>query len=132
MAIKTGKEHTTLSDINVTPFVDVVLVLLIIFMISAPMLKTGMDVQLPKAKASEEINAENAVVITIKRNGRISLNGKEVSKENLIKRVKEEMREKKPLLIEADAKVYYEEVIDILNILKEEGFTEIGLITERE
>jgi biopolymer transport protein ExbD len=96
------------------------------------MLKTGMDVQLPKAKASEEINAENAVVITIKRNGRISLNGKEVSKENLIKRVKEEMREKKPLLIEADAKVYYEEVIDILNILKEEGFTEIGLITERE
>jgi biopolymer transport protein TolR len=132
MAIKTGKEHTTLSDINVTPFVDVVLVLLIIFMISAPMLKTGMDVQLPKAKASEEINAENAVVITIKRNGRISLNGKEVSKENLIKRVKEEMKEKKPLLIEADAKVYYEEVIDILNILKEEGFTEIGLITERE
>jgi biopolymer transport protein TolR len=132
MAIKTGKEHTTLSDINVTPFVDVVLVLLIIFMISAPMIKAGMDVQLPKAKASEEINAENAVVITIKRNGRISLNGKEVSKENLIKRVKEEMREKKPLLIEADAKVYYEEVIDILNILKEEGFTEIGLITERE
>jgi biopolymer transport protein TolR len=132
MAIKTGKEHTTLSDINVTPFVDVVLVLLIIFMISAPMIKAGMDVQLPKAKASEEINAENAVVITIKRNGRISLNGKEISKENLIKRVKEEMREKKPLLIEADAKVYYEEVIDILNILKEEGFTEIGLITERE
>jgi len=132
MAIKTGKEHTTLSDINVTPFVDVVLVLLIIFMISAPMLKTGMDVQLPRAKASEEINAENAVVITIKRNGRISVNGKEVSKENLIKRVKEERTEKKPLLIEADAKVFYEAVIDILNRLREEGFTEIGLITERE
>jgi len=132
MAIKTGKEHTTLSDINVTPFVDVVLVLLIIFMISAPMLKTGMDVQLPKAKASQEINAENAVVVTIKRNGRISVNGKEVSKDNLIKRVKEEMGGKRTLLIEADAKVFYEEVIDILNLLKEEGFTEIGLVTERE
>ncbi len=132
MGIKTGKEHTTLSDINVTPFVDVVLVLLIIFMISAPMLKVGLEAQLPKAKTSEEINAENAVVITIKKTGKISVNGKEVSRENFIRRVKEEMKGKKPILIEADAKVFYEEVIDILNRLREEGFTEIGLIAERE
>lgn len=131
MAIKTGKEHTTLSDINVTPFVDVVLILLIIFMISAPMLKTGLDLQLPKAGTSEEISAENAVVIKIKRDGKISVNGREVAREDLIKSVKDEMGEKKPVLIEADARVFYDEVVDVLNRLREGGITEIGLITER-
>lgn len=130
MQVKTGKEHTTLSDINVTPFVDVLLVILIIFMISAPMLKMGIEVNLPESVTATEISAENAVVVTVKRGKIIAVNGKEVKKEGLLAMVREEMKGRKCVLIEADAKVLYEDVIEVLDLLRKGGFTEVGLVTE--
>ena len=122
-----------LSEINVTPLVDVMLVLLIIFMISAPLLTTGVEVELPKTEASSVDTESQPVTVSIKENGEIFVGDGEVRWEQLVLRVAQEggadAREK-PIFIRADGRAPYQAVARVMARLSSEGFTKLNLITE--
>ncbi|WP_439472597.1 protein TolR [Brevundimonas sp.] len=122
-----------LSEINVTPLVDVMLVLLIIFMISAPLLTTGVEVELPKTEASSVDTESQPVTVSIKENGEIFVGDGEVRWDQLVLRVAQEggadAREK-PIFIRADGRAPYQAVARVMARLSSEGFTKLNLITE--
>ena len=122
-----------LSEINVTPLVDVMLVLLIIFMISAPLLTTGVEVELPRTEASAVDTESQPVTVSIKENGEIFVGDGEVRWDQLVPRVAQEggadAREK-PIFIRADGRAPYQAVARVMARLSSEGFTRLNLITE--
>ncbi len=121
-----------LSQINVTPFVDVMLVLLIIFMVTAPMLQRGVEVKLPHVKKATIIKLkEEPLVVTIKRDGSIFLNSHSFSSDELSKKIKALHREvpHKKVLIRADGRVAYQLVLKVLAATKRGGFDQVGLVT---
>ncbi|HWW11815.1 MAG TPA: ExbD/TolR family protein [Brevundimonas sp.] len=122
-----------LSEINVTPLVDVMLVLLIIFMISAPLLTTGVEVELPKTEASSVDTESQPVTVSIKENGEIFVGDGEVRWDQLVLRVAQEggadAREK-PIFIRADGRAPYQAVARVMARLSSEGFTKLNLITD--
>ncbi|MGI4819078.1 MAG: protein TolR [Janthinobacterium lividum] len=122
-----------LSEINVTPLVDVMLVLLIIFMISAPMMTVGVPVELPKTEASAvEVN-EKPVTVSIKDDGSIYVGEGEVSWDQLPIRVAEDAGEnarEKAIFIRADGRAPYQAVARVMARLSSEGFTKLNLITD--
>ena len=89
-----GKTATSLSEINVTPLVDVMLVLLVIFMVTAPMLQTGIDVELPETKNVQEVNPEERIIISISREGLIYYGSEAINFESIPDRLQEEKIEK--------------------------------------
>jgi len=122
-----------LSEINVTPLVDVMLVLLIIFMISAPMMTVGVPVELPKTEANAvEVN-EKPVTVSIKDDGSIYVGEGEVSWDQLPNRVAEDAGEnarEKAIFIRADGRAPYQAVARVMARLSSEGFTKLNLITD--
>jgi biopolymer transport protein TolR len=122
-----------LSEINVTPLVDVMLVLLIIFMISAPLLTTGVEVELPQTEASSVDTESQPVTVSIKENGEIFVGDGEVRWDQLVLRVAQEggadAREK-PIFIRADGRAPYQAVARVMARLSSEGFTKLNLITD--
>lgn len=121
------KRRQALSEINVTPFVDVMLVLLIIFMVTAPLLQQGIDVNLPQAKGKELTPAER-VVITIKKDGKIYLN-KTGTSINELKSKLASMSDR-DVFLKADKDVPYGIVIEVMGELREIGIEKLGMITE--
>ncbi|MEG2313613.1 ExbD/TolR family protein, partial [Brevundimonas sp.] len=122
-----------LSEINVTPLVDVMLVLLIIFMISAPLITVGVPVELPKTEASAVEVKEKPVAVSIKEDGRIYVGEAEVSWEQLPLRVAEEGGEnaaEKSVFIRADGRAPYQAVARVMARLSSSGFTKLNLITD--
>jgi len=111
-------------DINITPFVDVVLVLLIIFMITAPILFHGIELNLPDVKAREIKSSGRYEVLIILQNGKILLDGKEIKIDEIPQRVSE-----KEVYIKAEVNVPYGVVMKVLEKLRETGIENIGLIT---
>lgn len=122
---------TSLSEINVTPLVDVMLVLLIIFMVTAPMLKMGIGVDLPQAE-TQSAPAEQGLTLTIDKDRYISIEGAVVNQNLLETRLKQFFfnKEKKVVFIQADQNLNYGYVIHIMDIAKKAGVEQIGLITE--
>ena len=122
---------TSLSEINVTPFVDVMLVLLIIFMVTAPMMKSGVSVNLPRAE-SESAPAEEGLTLTISRDRYIHLEKSIVNIQLLEGKLKEYLygQDKKIVFIEADKDLPYGYVMSILDIAKKAGVEVLGLVTE--
>ena len=122
-----------LSEINVTPLVDVMLVLLIIFMISAPLLNVAVPVELPKTEASAVDASDDPVVISIKRDGEIFVGEREVSFDRLVLTVAEEggagARER-PVSVRGDGQAPYQAVARVMARLSSAGFTKLNLITE--
>ena len=122
-----------LSEINVTPLVDVMLVLLIIFMISAPLLTTGVEVDLPKTEASAIETDSEPVTVSIKENGEIFVGDSEVSWDDLVLRVAQEggpgAREK-AVFVRGDGRAPYQAVARVMARLSSEGFTKLNLITD--
>jgi biopolymer transport protein TolR len=122
-----------LSEINVTPLVDVMLVLLIIFMISAPLLTTGVEVELPKTEATAvETNAQ-PVTVSIDRNGAMFVSDTEVRWEQLVVRVAQEggaNAREKPIFVRADGRAPYQAVARVMARLSGAGFTKLNLITD--
>jgi len=122
-----------LSEINVTPLVDVMLVLLIIFMISAPLLTTGVPVELPKTEASAVEAEQDPVSVSIDRDGAIFVGDGGVSWDDLLVRVAEEggadAREK-PIFVRADGRAPYQAVARVMARLSGAGFTKLNLITD--
>jgi len=122
-----AKRRQALSEINVTPFVDVMLVLLIIFMVTAPLLQQGIDINLPQAKGKELAPAERTV-ITIKDDGRIYLDKTAVSLDSLKTRLSKELD--REVFLRADRTVPYGMVVNVMGELREIGIEKLGMITE--
>lgn len=121
------KRRQALSEINVTPFVDVMLVLLIIFMVTAPLLQQGIDVNLPQAKG-KELTPTERVVITIKKDGKIYLN-KTGTSINELKSKLASMSDR-DIFLKADKDVPYGIVIEVMGELREIGIEKLGMVTE--
>ncbi|MDR1578688.1 MAG: protein TolR [Deltaproteobacteria bacterium] len=128
-----GQRPSLMSEINVTPMVDVMLVLLIIFMVAAPMMTQGLEVDLPKVDAKAMRVDHNLVVLTVLADGRVLLDEISLNNiENLDAQVKEVMRAKntESLFLKADQAVPYGRVAAIMGALREAGITNVGLVTD--
>ena len=126
------------SDINVTPMADIMLVLLIIFMITTPLLQTGITVNLPKAKnplEAPDADAKDAVVVALDRNGRIFLGKSLTTEQNLMETLNKRFgggELNKVMFLKADQAVLYGRVVEIVNECRKTGVEKIGLMTEKE
>ena len=133
MAMQLGTSGGVKSEINVTPLVDVMLVLLIIMMIVAPMLQKGVDVRLPMASNSAaKPETQEQTVLAIKADKTLWVNGIRVNEGDLRTRIEEAMESKKEkvVLIKADEDVEYSAVMGAMDALREGGIEDMGLITE--
>ena len=133
MAMQLGGSSGIKSDINVTPLVDVMLVLLIIMMIVAPLLQQGVPVTLPlAANSSEKPETQDQTVVTIDRNKDVYLNAVPVASGQLQGRIKEVLEDKsdKIVIIKADEEAPYSAVMDTMDELRAAGIEDMGLITE--
>jgi biopolymer transport protein ExbD len=123
------------SDINVTPLVDVMLVLLIIMMIVAPMLQKGVDVKLPvAANTTDKPETQDQTVVAVSADGRLFLNSVEVPENDLVRRVTDALESKKVkiVLIKADEDASYGRVMAAMDALRKAQVEDMGLITERK
>lgn len=127
-----GRSRRALSEINVTPLVDVMLVLLIIFMISAPLLTAGVSVQLPKTEAGAIDNQNQPLTVTIRQDGSIFLGNAEVPFAALAPRMHDLSASEpaKPVYVRADGRAPYAVVAQVMASLAQSGFTSIGLLTD--
>jgi biopolymer transport protein TolR len=124
---------TNLAEINVTPLVDVMLVLLIIFMVTAPMMQSGIEVNLPAAESRSNPSA-GGLVLTITKDHYIYMENQIINLFLLESRVKSYFvgKEKKVAFIKADKDVPYGYMIDVMDILKKAGIETVGLIVEKK
>jgi biopolymer transport protein TolR len=122
-----------MAEINVTPFVDVMLVLLIIFMVAAPLLTVGVPVELPKTAAQAlPSETEEPLTVSLAADGTVILMTTEISREDLIPRLRAVAAERSDdrIYLRADGTVPYEEVAQIMGALNAGGFSSIGLVTD--
>ncbi|MBW1900216.1 MAG: protein TolR [Deltaproteobacteria bacterium] len=121
-----------MSDINVTPFVDVMLVLLIIFMVTAPMMIQGVEVNLPQTTAKRIKTQEDPLIITINKKKEIFLETHRIKLDDLENKTKKifENRREKELLLKADKDVPYGFVIKVVSRVKKAGIDKLGMVTE--
>ena len=129
-----GDDDPVLADINVTPLVDVMLVLLIIFMIAAPMLHQGVEVALPRADAPNlPLRVQDPLVVSIDRNGRVYLRESAVETDELVARVKAQIASKgdDTVFLKGDRDVPYGKVIEVLDTLHQGGIVHVGMVTDR-
>ncbi len=121
-----------MSEINITPMVDVMLVLLIIFMVAAPMLTQGVNVDLPDANAPQIRQQIEPLVITIRKNGDVFMQNKQVDINQIAPRVvaMRKVKPELPVFIRGDAKTAYEDVARIMSLLEISGIKQISLVTE--
>ena len=128
-----GGNAAVMSEINITPFVDVMLVLLIIFMVAAPLSTVGVPVELPKTAASAlPSEQEEPLTITLTADGLIMLQETEIGMDQLIPKLRAIAveREDNKVFLRADGAIVYEQVVQVMGALNAGGFTNIGLVTE--
>ena len=120
-----------MSEINVTPFVDVMLVLLIVFMVTAPLLTVGVPVDLPKVKASALTDQKDPIEITIKLDGTLYLGESEVEVENLIPRLNAitDQNNEVRIYVRGDRVVAYGRVMEIMSLINSAGYIKVALVT---
>ena len=127
-----GGRRGLVAEINVTPLVDVMLVLLIIFMVTAPMMTQGLDVELPETTAKSLRQDDEPLVVTVNKEGEISLGKVKVTnvqlREQLGKMGEEE--KKKPIYLHADKNVPYGNVVTVMSDIKQAGFEKLGMVTQ--
>ncbi len=132
MGMSAGGDGDLNSEINVTPLVDVMLVLLIIFMITAPMMNTGVDLDLPQVTAQNVEDPEGKLVLSIAKNDRVFLGGTQVTWKDLEAKLKTNERVKKEsaLYIEADTNLPYGVVVTAMAIAKNAGVSKVMMLTD--
>ena len=127
-----NNNRAVMAEINVTPLVDVMLVLLVIFMVTAPMMQQGVQVNLPKADTKAMAPAEESVVVSVDKNGKVFIDKEEVPAGDLRKRLSAKFvtRSKKEVFLKADAGVPYGEVVRTMADIKGAGIERLGMVTE--
>lgn len=128
-----GKHRAVMAEINITPMVDVMLVLLIIFMVAAPLMTVGVPVELPKTAATAlPAVDEEPLTVSITAEGAISLMKTEISRDELIPKLRAIAAERSgnKIFLRADGKVPYEVVAQVMGALNSGGFNDIGLVTD--
>jgi biopolymer transport protein TolR len=127
-----SRDKEPVSDINVTPLVDVILVLLIIFMVTAPMLQMGIDVNLPRVKAKSIDVGEEKLILTINSKEEIFINRYKASLEDLKSKLENifESRIDREIFMRADEKVPYGFVMQVMSEVRKAGVDKLGMITE--
>jgi biopolymer transport protein TolR len=134
------RKRRALSEINVVPYIDVMLVLLIIFMVTAPLLKQGVDVDLPTAPANAlDAESPEPIVVTVDKSGLMFLNiavdpDTQIDAEALVEQVKSALAEepKRPVMVRGDANGPYQNVVTTLVLLQQADVGSVGLVTEPE
>jgi biopolymer transport protein TolR len=129
-----GDDDQVMADINVTPMVDVMLVLLIIFMIAAPMLHQGIEVALPRADAQNlQMRTEDPLVLSIDREGALYLRETQLEIEDLVDQLKIEIdaRGDDSVFLKGDRDVPYGRVVEVLDVLHRGGIVHVGMVTDR-
>jgi biopolymer transport protein TolR len=128
-------DEDAIGEINVTPLVDVMLVLLIIFMITAPMLHQGVEVTLPKTVASEDLPLRIAdpLVLTVKTDGLVYIRSEPVHPSKLVERLGSllEAREDQQVFLKGDREISYGTFIEVVDLLHQGGIRHVGLVTDR-
>jgi len=132
---KKPKLENVINDINVTPMVDVMLVMLIIFMVITPMLSKGVSVDLARATnpiAMNDADKEDAVLVAVTRDGRTYLGSKQINAADLPQKVRDLLTDRldKTCYVKSDARARYEKVVEVVDNLRAAGVDNIGLITE--
>jgi len=127
--MKFTRERTVMSEINVTPFVDVMLVLLIIFMVTAPLLQQGIDVNLPQAKG-KDLPPEERITLIVKKGGIIYMNDNSVSINEMGRKLQAISKLNPNVFLKADKDVPYGFVVEVMGEIKEAGIEKLGMITE--
>lgn len=126
------RDGTTISQINVTPFVDVMLVLLVIFMVTAPILQQGVQVNLPEAKAGAIAGKEEPLVVSISEKGQVYLNDNRIKLAELKLKLQaiRRVQKGKEVFLRADKSVPYGVVMKAIATIKEAGIVKLGMITQ--
>ena len=129
-----AKRRPPMADINVTPFVDVMLVLLVIFMVTAPLLTVGVQVDLPKTKAKAIPGSDEPLAVSIDREGAIFVQDTQMELEQVVPRL-QAISENNPdvrIFVRGDANVDYGSVMQVMGILNAAGFSRVALITTQQ
>ena len=131
MAFDSSPQGGSISQINVTPLVDVMLVLLVIFMVTAPIIQQGVQVNLPQAKAGAIAGSDELLVVTIAKNGKIYLNDNEVTVADLGKKLAaiKKLQADKQVYLRADQDVRYGVVMQTIAEIKQAGIERLGMVT---
>ena len=121
-----------MSEINVTPLVDVMLVLLVVFMITAPLLTVGVPVDLPKTKASQMVGQDEPLVVSVNSKGEVWLQETKIGLENMVPRLKAITENNKDtrIFVRGDRAINYGRVMEVMGLVNQAGFNRVALITE--
>ena len=128
---KKFRNKRTISEINVTPFVDVMLVLLIIFMVTAPLLTSDIKINLPESSSVLKNEKKDPVTVSINSKGEIFIQKKKFSKDQLIKKLSllKKNNQNLKIYIKGDKKLDYGKVMDLMNLINQSGFKKVALVT---
>lgn len=128
--VSQGRDKLPLSNINVTPFVDVMLVLLVIFMVTAPIIQQGVEVNLPQAKATPAVDEAEPLIVTVTREGQVYLNDNEVTPAELRSKLAaiRNLDRGKPVYLRADRDVPYGSVVTTIGEIKDAGIEKLGMM----
>jgi biopolymer transport protein TolR len=131
MSFHTGRTQSSLSEINITPLVDVVLVLLIIFMVTAPILQTGIEVNLPRTRTVAEKDPEQRAVITISRSDVLYYRSEPVNFNELGKLLRQDLGDsKEPVFLQADEDVRWKTIVTVVDEIRVSGYQTVNLVTK--
>jgi biopolymer transport protein ExbD len=125
-----GGRYEPVADINITPLVDVMLVLLIVFMITAPMLAAGMFVDLPRAKSARPLDPREPVIVTVAKDGRLYVGRDEVARDGLTQAVRAKLGDdqSRMIYVRGDRDVIYGEIVGVMDQLALSGLAKIALV----
>jgi len=127
--MRVERDRGVMSEINVTPLVDVMLVLLIIFMVTAPLLQQGIDVNLPKAKG-KDMPPEERIALVIKKDMKLYMNDNPVSLADMRQKLQAISKLNPNVFLKADKDVPYGFVVEVMGEIKEAGIEKLGMVTE--